>query len=140
MTKSIKHILKKELDIKVGGKLWLESEGERFFGPGPMELLEKIEETGSISSAAKAMNMSYKKAWELINHLNDQTNSPVVIPQTGGEKGGGAVGHSERFDSTLSERGLVWLFPRPSSLIPRPSSLAPRGTSTPATPTPRGTA
>jgi len=97
MAKSIKHILKKELNIKVGGKLWLESEGERFFGPGPMELLEKIEETGSISNAAKAMNMSYKKAWELINHLNGQTNSPVVIPQTGGEKGGG---------STLTPEGL----------------------------------
>lgn len=42
MAKSIKHILKKELKIKAGGKLWLESEGERFFGPGPMELLEKM--------------------------------------------------------------------------------------------------
>lgn len=97
MANSIKHILKKELDIKVGGKIWLESAGERFFGPGPLELLEKIEETGSISHAAKAMNMSYKKAWELINHLNDQTNSPVVVPQAGGEKGGG---------STLTPEGL----------------------------------
>jgi molybdate transport system regulatory protein len=91
MAKSLKHILKKDLEIKVGGKLWLESGSERFFGPGPMELLEKIEETGSISSAAKAMNMSYKKAWELINHLNEQTNSLVVIPQAGGEKGGGSI-------------------------------------------------
>ena len=97
MPKSIKHILKKELEIKVGGKLWLESEGERFFGPGPLELLEKIEETGSISNAAKAMNMSYKKAWELINHLNGQTNFPAVVPQVGGEKGGG---------STLTPEGL----------------------------------
>ncbi|MBS1520473.1 MAG: LysR family transcriptional regulator [Bacteroidetes bacterium] len=97
MAKSIKHILKKELEIKVGGKLWLESEGERFFGPGPLELLEKIEETGSISNAAKAMNMSYKKAWELMNHLNSQTSSPVVVPQAGGEKGGG---------STLTPDGL----------------------------------
>jgi len=86
MSKSIKHILKQELEIKVNGKLWLESEGERFFGPGPLELLEQIEETGSISNAAKAMNMSYKKAWELINHLNAQTNFPIVVPQAGGEK------------------------------------------------------
>jgi len=97
MSKSIKHILKKDLEIKVGGKIWLESGAERFFGPGPLELLEKIEETGSISNAAKAMNMSYKKAWELINHLNTQTNSPVVVPQAGGEKGGG---------STLTAEGL----------------------------------
>ncbi len=91
MAKSIKHILKKDLEIRVGGKLWLESEGGRFFGPGPLELLEKIEETGSISNAAKAMNMSYKKAWELINHLNEQTNSPIVVPHAGGEKGGGST-------------------------------------------------
>jgi len=91
MSKSIKHILKQELEIKVNGKLWLESEGERFFGPGPLELLEQIEETGSISNAAKAMNMSYKKAWELINHLNAQTNFPIVVPQAGGEKGGGST-------------------------------------------------
>ena len=97
MANSIKHILKKELDIQVGGKIWLESGGERFFGPGPLELLEKVEETGSISHAAKAMKMSYKKAWELINHLNAQTNSPVVVPQAGGEKGGG---------STLTPEGL----------------------------------
>src|SRR3569833_534573 len=91
MAKSIKDILKKDLEIKVGGKIWLESGGERFFGPGPMELLEKIGETGSISNAAKAMNMSYKKAWELINHLNAQTSFPVIIAQTGGEKGGGST-------------------------------------------------
>jgi molybdate transport system regulatory protein len=91
MATSIKHILKQELEIKAGGKLWLESEGERFFGPGPLELLERIEETGSISNAAKAMNMSYKKAWELINHLNAQTNFPLVVPQAGGEKGGGST-------------------------------------------------
>ena len=98
MSKSVKHILKQELEIKVGGKLWLESEGERFFGPGPLELLEKIEETGSISNAAKAMNMSYKKAWELINHLNTQTSFPVVVPQAGGEKGGGSTLTTEAFE------------------------------------------
>jgi molybdate transport system regulatory protein len=56
-----------------------------------VELLERIAETGSISSAAKEMNMSYKKAWELINHLNEQTTTPVVIPHAGGEKGGGST-------------------------------------------------
>jgi molybdate transport system regulatory protein len=91
MGKSINGILKKELHVKVNGSLWLESGGERFFGPGPVELLERIAETGSISNAAKAMGMSYKKAWELINHLNTQTNFPVVMPHAGGEKGGGST-------------------------------------------------
>ena len=91
MAKSIKHILKDDLLVKANGRIWLESNDERFFGPGPMELLERIAETGSISNAAKEMNMSYKKAWELINHLNTQTKSPVVVPHAGGEKGGGSI-------------------------------------------------
>ena len=91
MEKSIKDILKKDLVARVGGSLWIEANGERFFGPGPVELLERIAETGSINAAAKEMKMSYKKAWELITRLNEQTERPVVIPQTGGEKGGGSV-------------------------------------------------
>ena len=91
MTKPIKVILKKDLVIKVNGSLWLESEDGRFLGPGPIELLERIAGTGSISAAAKEMQMSYKKAWELINNLNAHTANPVVIPQAGGEKGGGSI-------------------------------------------------
>ncbi len=91
MAKRIKDILIKDLQAKVNGSLWIEADGERFLGPGPIELLERIAETGSISSAAKEMNMSYKKAWELISKLNSQTVHPVVIPQAGGEKGGGST-------------------------------------------------
>lgn len=91
MNKKIKAILKEDISVKVNGSLWLESEGKHFFGPGPVELLERIAETGSISEAAKQMQMSYKKAWELVNALNTQTQSPVVIPRTGGEKGGGST-------------------------------------------------
>lgn len=88
---STKNILRKDIRIKVNGALWIEGDGERFLGPGPIELLERIGETGSISNAAKEMKMSYKKAWDLINHLNLHTAQPVVIPQAGGEKGGGSV-------------------------------------------------
>jgi len=91
MDKPIKTILKDGPDIKVNGSLWLQADGLHFFGPGPVELLERIAETGSISEAAKGMNMSYKKAWELVNTLNTQTVNPVVIPRTGGEKGGGST-------------------------------------------------
>jgi molybdate transport system regulatory protein len=91
MSKSVKDILKKDLNLRVNGSLWIEAGGERFFGPGPVELLERIAETGSINAAAKEMKMSYKKAWELITRLNEQAEHPVVIPQTGGEKGGGSV-------------------------------------------------
>lgn len=91
MNESIKHIFKKDIIIKVNGSLWLESADHHFFGPGPVTLLELIAETGSISEAAKAMGMSYKKAWELVNTLNAHTNKPVVIPRAGGEKGGGST-------------------------------------------------
>ena len=91
MDKSVKDILKAEPAIRVNGSLWLESGGKRFFGPGPVELLERIAEMGSISEAAKAMKMSYKKAWELVNALNERSAGPVVIPRTGGEHGGGST-------------------------------------------------
>ncbi|MBE7173113.1 MAG: winged helix-turn-helix domain-containing protein [Williamsia sp.] len=84
-------ILQKKSQYKVAGSLWIECENERFFGPGRVELLQKIEETGSINKAARLMGMSYKKAWEMISALNVQAARPLVITQTGGEKGGGSV-------------------------------------------------
>jgi len=77
----------KELKVKC----WIEIEGEKLFGPGPSKLLELIDQEGSISGAAKLMGMSYKKAWDLINKLNEKCSEPVVIRQTGGAKGGGAL-------------------------------------------------
>ena len=90
MAKSIRHILRKTGTYKVTGSLWMEFDEERFFGPGRVELLELIDQTGSLNQAAKEMRMSYKKAWDMITMLNKQAKQPVVILQTGGEKGGGA--------------------------------------------------
>ena len=87
--KKIRDLLK-EGQFTVNGSLWLEGDGKRFFGPGPVELLELIRETGSINQAAKKMQMSYKKAWELVNNLNSMSAHPMVITATGGEKGGGS--------------------------------------------------
>jgi molybdate transport system regulatory protein len=89
MKKHMRDILKKG-DFRVNGSLWLEGKGARFFGPGPAELLQLIEETGSINQAAKKMGMSYKKAWEIVSRLNEIVGSPMVITATGGEKGGGS--------------------------------------------------
>lgn len=90
MKKQMKDILTKG-GFSVNGSLWLEGNGTRFFGPGPVELLQLIEETGSINQAAKKMGMSYKKAWEIVNRLNEKVGSPLVITATGGEKGGGST-------------------------------------------------
>ncbi len=60
-------------------------------GRGKMELLEHIRETGSISAAGRAMDMSYRRAWLLISELNGMFDATVVESQRGGQKGGGAV-------------------------------------------------
>jgi molybdate transport system regulatory protein len=88
---SVKPLLKKKTQYQVTGTLWIECEGERFFGPGRVELLEHIDTTGSINQAAKLMGMSYKKAWQMINAINTQGTTPFVITQSGGEKGGGSI-------------------------------------------------
>jgi molybdate transport system regulatory protein len=106
MAKSIRHILKKTGTYKVAGSLWVEYEGERFFGPGPAELLEGIDKTGSINQAAKQMGMSYKKAWEMISRLNSQSGKPLVIQHAGGEKGGGSEITDEARDLIAFHRRL----------------------------------
>jgi len=75
---------------KIRVRCWVDIDGEKFFGPGPAELLEYIQATGSISKAAKAMDMSYKKAWRIVEHLNELGHKPYVLLQKGGQKGGGA--------------------------------------------------
>ncbi|MCU0323989.1 MAG: winged helix-turn-helix domain-containing protein [Spirosomaceae bacterium] len=76
--------------MKLNGRIWIE-ESDKFIGIGRVELLELIKKTGSINKAAQTMNMSYKKAWGLVNSMNEQSSKPLVLTQTGGEKGGGAT-------------------------------------------------
>lgn len=59
-------------------------------GPGKAELLEAIAETGSISAAARRMNMSYRRAWLLVDTMNQCFRTPLVGTATGGKGGGGA--------------------------------------------------
>jgi len=59
-------------------------------GPGKAALLESVRDTGSISAAARAMGMDYKRAWLLIDSLNRAFELPVVERTTGGSGGGGA--------------------------------------------------
>ena len=60
------------------------------FGPGKMELLELVAKTGSISEAAKRMEMSYMRAWSLIQTMNACFKKPVIEAVRGGHKRGGA--------------------------------------------------
>ncbi|NPV21772.1 winged helix-turn-helix domain-containing protein [Bradyrhizobium aeschynomenes] len=60
-------------------------------GPGKIALLENIERHGSISAAGRAMEMSYKRAWDLVDEINRVCRQPAVARQTGGRNGGGAA-------------------------------------------------
>ena len=65
--------------------------GTARLGPGKIELLEAIRDTGSISAAGRRMKMSYKRAWLLVDSLNQAFQHPVVLAQHGGKAGGGAA-------------------------------------------------
>lgn len=60
-------------------------------GPGKAELLERIDRCGSIAAAGREMNMSYKRAWQIIGTLNAMFGTPLVDSTRGGPGGGGAV-------------------------------------------------
>jgi molybdate transport system regulatory protein len=67
----------------------LDPEGR--IGPGKIQLLESIRACGSISAAGRAMGMSYKRAWDLVDEINRVCGQPAVERQTGGKNGGGAI-------------------------------------------------
>jgi molybdate transport system regulatory protein len=60
-------------------------------GPGKAKLLESIRDSGSISAAARDMGMSYKRAWLLLDSINQAFTEPVVTAAPGGAGGGGAL-------------------------------------------------
>jgi molybdate transport system regulatory protein len=60
-------------------------------GPGKIALLERVRDEGSISAAARAMGMSYKRAWELVDEMNSTFTKPPVLTSKGGKAGGGAL-------------------------------------------------
>ena len=63
---------------------------EHFLGEGRVSLLKAIDETGSLSKAAKSLDMSYKKAWSLIDAVNKRAEKPITTSSIGGKGGGGA--------------------------------------------------
>lgn len=76
--------------LHLRGRFWIESPQGTFLGQGRVILLERIREHGSISAAARSMQMSYRQAWELVNSMNTHSTSPLVNSATGGKGGGGA--------------------------------------------------
>jgi molybdate transport system regulatory protein len=65
--------------------------GDRAIGPGKIRLLEAIRDAGSITKAGIALGMSYRRAWLLVDDMNNCFHEPVIAAQVGGSHGGGAV-------------------------------------------------
>jgi molybdate transport system regulatory protein len=76
--------------MQIDGRFWLSKDGMSFLGAGRIELLERIEQSGSINAAAKEMKMSYKAAWERINGMNALADEPLIERKAGGKGGGGS--------------------------------------------------
>ena len=79
------------MDYKIKSRIWVEVNGKVLLGEGRIKLPKAIDEKGSLSKAAKSMEMSYKKAWNLVNSINNSAKEPVVSKTTGGKGGGGAI-------------------------------------------------
>lgn len=71
------------------GSLWFNRDENKFLGGDRIHLLEKIDELGSITKAAKEVGISYKTAWDTINMINNLAEKPLVDRLTGGKGGGG---------------------------------------------------
>jgi molybdate transport system regulatory protein len=75
--------------MKVACKIWLDHNGKAF-GEGPCELLKRVEKTSSLHEAAHQMDMSYSKAWKLIQAMEKRLGFFLLDKKVGGVSGGGS--------------------------------------------------
>lgn len=79
------------MDSTLEGHFWISKSEHNFLGKSRLELLLSIEETGSITKAAKMANMSYKTAWDTVDMMNNLSEFPLVERVKGGKGGGGTI-------------------------------------------------
>lgn len=77
--------------MKIKSKIWIETNEGILISEGRIQLLKLIDCTGSLNKAAKEMNISYQKAWKLIDASNKVSKEPLIETHVGGNKGGGTV-------------------------------------------------
>ncbi len=80
----------KNQKMQVKSKVWIEAGGEVVAGDGKINLLERIEKTGSIQKAAGEIGMSYRHAWGFLQKMEKRGGIKIVETQVGGREGGGA--------------------------------------------------
>ena len=76
--------------LKLRYKLWVEKDGEKVFGDGPLDILHRVERAGSLRQAAAEINMSYSQAWNLMKDLEKRLGFNLLKRKVGGKKGGGS--------------------------------------------------
>jgi molybdate transport system regulatory protein len=98
--------------MKPQAHIRIDFSGTCSIGPGKIGLLEGIERTGSLSAAARAAGMSYRRAWLLLHSTNEGFSEPVVELSVGGKDGGGTrltdfgrqlVANYRRFDAAVEQ-------------------------------------
>lgn len=77
------------MKCKIKSRIWIELDENEFLGEGKVQLLKAIDQTGSLSKAAKSIGISYKKGWHLIDSVNKTATKPVTVNSIGGKGGGG---------------------------------------------------
>ena len=77
--------------MEIKSRIWIEKDGKPFLGYGKIELLKKVDSENSITAAAKALKMSYKKAWNLLNDMEQLADQPLLVKSIGGKSGGSSI-------------------------------------------------
>lgn len=83
--------------MNINFKIWIEKDGQKILGRGPIALLKAVDELGSLRKAAFAMDMSYTKAWRLVTTLENALEISILEKRIGGSTGG---------SSTLTAEGI----------------------------------
>jgi len=78
------------MKLELRYKIWIEKNGKKVFGDGPLDILHRVERTGSLRQAAAEINMSYSLAWNLIKGLEERLRFKLLKRKVGGEGGGGS--------------------------------------------------
>jgi len=76
--------------MRLNYKIWIEKDEEKVFGDGPLDILHRVEKTGSLRQAAAEINMSYSQAWNLMKGLEKRLGFNLLKRKVGGRRGGGS--------------------------------------------------
>ena len=77
--------------LRIKSKVWLEANGRMIFSDGRLQLLEAVDQLGSLARAARRLGMSYRAAWGLLKVTERALGTPLLRVRIGGRAGGGAA-------------------------------------------------